>query len=466
MPVYQMGQQAQLAQQAPSRQYGYPAVGRPRHASKASRERTIPELLMHDNSPTQLSSSGMQVPVASMKLYPSPQEDYVGGELQAPLGQTFGDLTDGVPSASVYNPDLQYTSSIAQPTPTQTDMQPLPTTTNYTADLSSSVLQQKLISSEYPSTLDYSSAPVTVSHHQGVPSYDTTASLQLAATTTGCNELDNVIDSLSNIQATAPSCVSSSDHQNPPSHTVLSTSTYPDSAISLSDIEPSVVNELITSMSELPTTLPQPTFNSHAPSMAVTSGNNTYVSQSLNELPLGVTQAGDFALPESSVGYAPASSSYYDCSHTGSSSAALQVTSTYPSTHAHTHQHQQPPPAPPISGLTRRLQHYPLEQAPVPYTHQNGFSPPQPTSAGSNSSKSPMSSYYPSPPNSNELQHTVAVGQADPPSLTPSPESRDHGQFTTESHVESLIPPHDFTIHHTQPYNCITPSLTRMESYV
>ena len=480
--MYPMSSRPEQAQQVAPRGYAYPAA-RSRHTSKPSRERTIPEFSMQNSSATQLSSSGMQLPVASMRPY---QQDYTGGAILGPsAGQTFGDLTGPVASTSVYADALQPTLSISQPHMSVPAM-PTPTPTSYTTDMSGNVLQQELkfdISSAYPTTMGYSSAMAPTSLQQGIPTYDTTSSLphstmQLTSTATGCSDFDSVINSLSSIQPHPSSCVASTVAQTLPSHSIPSTSTYGDAAVSLSDIEPSVVNELITSMSEDPTTLPQPsTFNSHAPSVAITSQNGTYVSPSINDLPLvgytmpattGIntaTQAGNFTLPET-TGYPPASSSYcqtaYDCPHTGSTSTTLQGTSSYPSTHA---QHQQPP-QPPSSGLTRRLQHYPLEPA-VPYTHQSGFSPPQPMSASSNSSKSPISTYYPSPPNSNELQHTVTTGHhADPPSLTPSPESRDCGQFTTESLVERVIPPQDF-LHRAQHYNSsLVHNLPRMESYV
>ena len=99
--------------------------------------------------------------------------------------------------------------------------------------------------------------------------------------------------------------------------------------------------------------------------------------------------------------------------------------------------------------------------APTVTNHQQQqqlYSPPQqPHSASSVHSNRSPSSLYPSPPNSDTLQHStdtahqngmtaMAYSHASPPSLTPSPEGRDEtAQHTiTTVPVEGLIQQHDY----------------------
>ena len=127
--------------------------------------------------------------------------------------------------------------------------------------------------------------------------------------------------------------------------------------------------------------------------------------------------------------------------------------------------------SPPVAvGNTRPLQHlseptlpaYGCSATPAPdaytttsaQTQQQIYSPPQPHSASSvNSNRSP-STLYPSPPNSDTLQYsdlpqqtgqTVVYGHgASPPSLTPSPETREDGHRNSIATIEGLVQQHDY----------------------
>ena len=86
---------------------------------------------------------------------------------------------------------------------------------------------------------------------------------------------------------------------------------------------------------------------------------------------------------------------------------------------------------------------------------QQLHSPPQqPHSASSVHSNRSPSTLYPSPPDSDRLQHSSEVAQqnglitgayphASPPSLTPSPEGRDETQHNITT-IEGLVQQHDY----------------------
>ena len=119
--------------------------------------------------------------------------------------------------------------------------------------------------------------------------------------------------------------------------------------------------------------------------------------------------------------------------------------------------------------ITRPLQHLDVETnlpayagtvptsdpyAPTTTQQQQLYSPPQqPHSAGSTHSNRSPSALYPSPPNSDTLQHSEAAQQsgltmgyahASPPSLTPSPETRDELTRQSITTVEGLVQQHDY----------------------
>ena len=229
-----------------------------------------------------------------------------------------------------------------------------------------------------------------------------------------------------------------------------------DPAVSLSDIEPTV-RELgdLSSVSQ-----------NSAGNVSVTQNIN-YITQNIDDLPavgygmtptstmVGTTQSNSFIIPQSSADLVSSSycrTVYEDCQSCPQSivsSSSLQCAPTYLST-------------------TRPLQHLPVEMDPhIQHTTlQNGTStmrsPPQATSAA-NFSTSP-SSYYPSPPNCEPLQPMAAGMQchADPPSLTPSPETRDDGaqsrfdQFTSDIIIQhqqpdTFQPEYNNTFHHHMP---------------
>ena len=85
---------------------------------------------------------------------------------------------------------------------------------------------------------------------------------------------------------------------------------------------------------------------------------------------------------------------------------------------------------------------------------QQLYSPPQqPNSASSVYSNRSPSALYPSPPNSDTLQHSevaqqsgmaMACSHASPPSLTPSPETRDELARHSITTVEGLVQQHDY----------------------
>ena len=106
-------------------------------------------------------------------------------------------------------------------------------------------------------------------------------------------------------------------------------------------------------------------------------------------------------------------------------------------------------------GRGRPSHHSPEMQAPQGQTFGDIDSPPQqPHSASSvHSNRSPSSALYPSPPNSDTLQHSEMAPQnrmamqyahASPPSLTPSPETRDKLARKTITTVEGLVQQHDY----------------------
>ena len=122
------------------------------------------------------------------------------------------------------------------------------------------------------------------------------------------------------------------------------------------------------------------------------------------------------------------------------------------------------------SAVTRPLQHLDMDSnlpsysAAIPTSdpyaatstqQQQLYSPPQqPHSAGSAHSNRSPSALYPSPPNSDSLQHsevaqqngmgTMAYSHASPPSLTPSPENRDEVTGHNITTVEGLVQQHDY----------------------
>ena len=118
------------------------------------------------------------------------------------------------------------------------------------------------------------------------------------------------------------------------------------------------------------------------------------------------------------------------------------------------------------ANTTRPLQHIDIEtNLPAyiptsdPYTPTNTqqqqlYSPPQqPHSASSVHSNRSPSALYPSPPNSYTLQHSevaqqngtaIAYAHASPPSLTPSPETRDELARHSITTVEGLVQQHDY----------------------
>ncbi len=160
-----------------------------------------------------------------------------------------------------------------------------------------------------------------------------------------------------------------------------------------------------------------------------------------------MAQSNGYSLSESAG--LPTSSYYqtayncHDCTQRVPSSS-FQATPAYNATQ---------PPLRPSSGLTRPLQHLPMDPSSLQGYPNSGTgagnggtptvcSPPQAASVGASHSPS---SYYPSPPSVNEVPQPVAPPlshhHADPPSLTPSPENREEpyqrnvDQIMTESFV-------------------------------
>ena len=257
----------------------------------------------------------------------------------------------------------------------------------------------------------------------------------------------------------------------PVSEPMATTSNYTEPTATLSDIE--TVNELITSMADDLEPVPHHTTATaidptQATALQSVNCSKPYNTQSVDQLQsvgysmpatttiVDTTQPSGY--PESSGGYTHVSGAYhqtvYDCCSQSAPSSALPGTS---SCHASTQ---------PNTGSTRPLQHLPIPvDMPDPSLQYTGsilpsnpgtYGHPQNSTTGiGNNSRSPPS-YYPSPPSTDPHYgvpppighpHTAPI---DPPSLTPSPESRDElrqcmDQFTTESYVEGQI--QDYPLH-------------------
>ena len=335
-------------------------------------------------------------------------------------------------------------------------------------------------------TTDLTTSSYSAQMQDGRPNYLNAVDIQRQPSTSANDRYTDLIRD-------EPPSIYSGLHTVQQSHGVSEpsvTTTYNNPNVSLSDIEP-VVSELITSLAadDLPNLPPSTTGCMESLPLVGYVPSSTVV---------GTTESTEYAL-QSSVGYTPPASFYcqtaYDCHDctpsTSDPSSTIQASSTYLSTQQPQQQSQQ------NSGSTRRLQHLPVElDLPAEYPHPNGtqgqlysqpqgpvlqYSPPQGTVSqgqmysppqgaitqgqmysppqASCNSNSP-SSYYPSPPSSNELHQPISRHRhADPPSLTPSPENRDLKQhMTTESYVEGLFQHQDYS-HHIPQHHFMPPNL-------
>ena len=225
----------------------------------------------------------------------------------------------------------------------------------------------------------------------------------------------------------------------PVSEPMATTSNYTEPTVTLSDIE--TFNEIIADNLE---PIPHHTTATAIDPSQVTALQSVNCSQ-LYTTSVNTTQPSSY--PESSSGSTHASGSYHhtvcDCCSQSAPSSALP-------------------------GFTRLLQHLPipvdmpdpslqytgsiLPSNPGTYSHHQNNT----TSIGNNSRSPP--SYYPSPPSMSTDPHYGElppighphIAPIDPPSLTPSPESRDElrqctDQFTTQSYIEGQI--HGYLLH-------------------
>ena len=391
---------------------------------------------------------------------------YLGTHATQPTHQTFGELTHQPPFAPHCHPSkiplqdmhtYSYSSSVNGANPM------LPTSSNMTHHPSSS------------STSSSSSPPQLLNTPKVHPTVTSGYNSDINYGTSYSNNGSRILLESSH-HPTTSAYSSAIQHTQPVSEPMATTSNYTEPTATLSDIE--TVNELITSMADDLGPVPHHTTATAIDASEDTvlrsvNGSKPYVSQSVDQLQsvgysmpatttiVDTTQPSVY--PESSGGYTHASGSYhqtvYDCCSQSAPSSALPGTSSY---HASTQ---------PNTGSTRPLQHLPIpvdmSDPSLQYAgginpgtyghHQNG------TTGVGNNSRSPPS-YYPSPP-STDLHYGVPppVGHhhssIDPPSLTPSPESRDElrqcmDQFTTESYVEGqiqdypLLHQHQHFVHH------------------
>ena len=390
---------------------------------------------------------------------------YLGPHTSQPVHQTFGELTNQ-PTSSSLTP-LSHPSEIplqdihSHSSSVYTTMQPTTfNRTHHSSPSSSSSSSQSSTSANDCQLLNTTKVdPVVTSDYNTKTSYGVVSN----------GYSSDILLGHSSQQSVYPTSV-----QHPLPVSEPTTSCYTEPTVTLSDME--TVNEVLTSMADdVPYAIT---------SSSVCPGSEPYNTSSVDQLQsvgyrmpsttstVNSTQLSGY--PESSgSGYTHGSDSYrqtvYKCCSQSTPLSAILETSSYNTS------------TQPSTGSTQPLQHLPIPVDPsLQYT--NGIMPGDPTTYNprhqpsttslGKSSRSPPS-YFPSPPNCNDVNTYPSFhhpySSVDPPSLTPSPESRDElkqcvEQFTTESYVEGQIHNYHLPIH--QPHFITHHPVPPCESHV